>query len=257
MRKISSIIILIFISSLILSANVMEDEILRLINLERTKVALPPFMLSPRLQAMALYHSDNMAKKGFFSNIDLEGLDAIGRQKKLYPEMIGSITENLYKLDVMSITDKMTAATIVKNWMASPDNKRNILNPDFNYTGIGAVKKGVGVYVTETFGNIIAETVTIPKKAKYESDVTVRYRILNNAPIADFSALVKMPDKSSKVKGEDGKLYEGAAIYKAKNDGNNIISVTFPAVYGKGDYTISLSYKGEHYPNTVNIITVE
>lgn len=257
MKKISLIIIFTFISTLMLSANAIEDEILRLVNLERTKVALPPLMVSSRLQAMALYHSDNMASKEFFSNTDLEGLDANKRQKKIYPEMIGSITENLYKLDVMSITDKLTAQNIVKNWMASPDNKRNILNPDFNYTGIGAVKKGVGVYVTETFGNIIAETVTIPKTAKYESEITVRYRILNNAPVADFTALVKMPDKDSKVMGEDGKLYAGSAIYKAKNEGNNIISITFPAVYGKGEYTISLSYNGEYFPDTVNIIKVE
>ena len=63
MKKLSFIITLIFLSTLILSANTIEDEVLRLINLERSKVSLPPLPNNQRLHSLALYHADNMAKK--------------------------------------------------------------------------------------------------------------------------------------------------------------------------------------------------
>ena len=49
MKKINLIIIFMFIFTLILNANVIEDEILRLINLERSKSSLPPIPNNERL----------------------------------------------------------------------------------------------------------------------------------------------------------------------------------------------------------------
>ncbi len=65
MKKINLIIIFMFIFSLMLKANVIEDEILRLINLERSKSSLPPIPNNERLHSIALYHSDNMANNNF------------------------------------------------------------------------------------------------------------------------------------------------------------------------------------------------
>ena len=96
MKKISLVMIFILISAFALHADVIEDEVFRLINLERSKVSLPPLPNNQRLHSLALYHSDNMAKNKFFSNTDLEGLDSKGRQLKLYPEMVGNITESFF-----------------------------------------------------------------------------------------------------------------------------------------------------------------
>ena len=60
MKKINLIIIFMFIFSLMLNANVIEDEILRLINLERSKSSLPPIPNNERLHSIALYHSDKI-----------------------------------------------------------------------------------------------------------------------------------------------------------------------------------------------------
>ena len=103
MKKTYIALILIFISSLFLNANAIEDEIVRLINLERSKSALPPLPVNNRLNSLALYHSDNMAKNNFLSNIDLEGLNSQGRQVKLYPEMVGTVSEAFNKLDVIPL----------------------------------------------------------------------------------------------------------------------------------------------------------
>ncbi|WP_252832371.1 CAP domain-containing protein [Brachyspira pilosicoli] len=65
MKKISLVMIFILISAFALHADVIEDEVFRLINLERSKVSLPPLPNNQRLHSLALYHSDNMAKNKF------------------------------------------------------------------------------------------------------------------------------------------------------------------------------------------------
>ena len=207
MKRLNIIIILMFISTLILNANTIEEEIFRLINLERSKASLPPLPDNQRLHSLALYHADNMAKNKFFSNIDLEGLDSKQRQVKLYPEMVGNISESLGKLDVIPFTDKKAAESIVKNLMATPDSKKNILDKNFNAIGVGAVKRGVGVYVTVTFADIIAESVDFSPTAKYESEITAKYRILNGAAFTDFKLAVEMADPEARITGDDEKTY--------------------------------------------------
>lgn len=257
MKKINLIIIFMFIFSLMLNANVIEDEILRLINLERSKSSLPPIPNNERLHSIALYHSDNMANNKFFGNTDLEGLDSKGRQIKLYPEMVGTITESFAKLDVIPLTDKNAASSIVKKLLETPDDKKYIMSKDFNAIGIGASKRGIGLYATITYANIIAEEVDFKTEAKFGEDITIKYRILNKAPFTDFKIAVEMADKNAKVIGDDGKTYIGGIIYDVKDAGNNVLSRTFKAEYGSGDYKISLLYKGERYESNIRTITVK
>ncbi|AFR70736.1 CAP domain-containing protein [Brachyspira pilosicoli] len=257
MKKISLVMIFILISAFALHADVIEDEVFRLINLERSKVSLPPLPNNQRLHSLALYHSDNMAKNKFFSNTDLEGLDSKGRQLKLYPEMVGNITESFTKLDVIPLTDKNAAASIVKNLMNTPDYKKVILSKDFNAMGVGASKRGVGVYTTVTLANIIAESVNFKSEVKYGDDITVQYRILNKAPFTDFKIAVEMADPKAQIVGDDGKTYIGKVIYDVTDAGNTVISKTFKAEYGKGEYKVSLLYKGEHFSSNTRVITVK
>ena len=258
MKKINLIIIFMFIFSLMLNANVIEDEILRLINLERSKSSLPPIPNNERLHSIALYHSDNMANNKFFGNTDLDDLDSKGRQIKLYPEMVGTITESFAKLDVSPLTDKNAASSIVKKLLETPDDKKYIMSKDFNAIGIGASKRGIGLYATITYANIIAEEVDFKTEAKFGDDITIKYRILNKAPFTDFKIAVEMADKNAKVIGDDGKTYIGGIIiYDVKDAGNNVLSRTFKAEYGKGDYKISLLYKGERYQSNIRTITVK
>lgn len=257
MRKINLIIIFMFISALILNANVIEDEILRLINLERSKASLPPIANNERLHSIALYHSDNMANNKFFGNTDLDGLDSKGRQVKLYPEMVGNITESFAKLEVIPLTDKNAASSVVKKLMETPDDKKYIMSKDFNGIGVGASKRGIGLYATITYANIIAEEVDFKSEANFGDDITIKYRILNKAPFTDFKIAVETADKNAKILGDDGKIHKGGIIYDVNDAGNNVLSRTFKAEYGRGDYKISLLYKGERYESNIKTITVK
>ena len=257
MKKINLIIVFMFIFALVLRANVIEDEILRLINLERSKVSLPPIASNERLHSIALYHSDNMANNKFFGNTDLDGLDSKGRQIKLYPEMVGTITESFAKLDVIPLTDKNAASSIVKRLMETPDDKKYIMSKDFNAIGIGASKRGIGVYTTITYANIIAEEVDFKSEAQLGDDITIKYRILNKAPFTDFKIAVETADKEARILSDDGKTYIGVVIYDVNDAGNNVLSRTFKAEYGIGDYKISLLYKGERYESNIKTIMVK
>ena len=256
MKKTYIALILIFVSSLFLNANALENEIVRLINLERSKSALPPLPVNNRLNSLALYHSDNMAKNNFLSNMDLEGLNSQGRQVKLYPEMVGTVSEAFNKLDILPFTDKLAAEQIVKNIMSSPDYKRFMLSKDFNAIGVGAVKKGVGVLTTITFADIVAESVNFRDTAKEGEELNIQYRILNKAPFSDFQVVIEVPNKNTQVIGEDGKTYLGTVIYSVKDAGNTVVSTKFKADYGKGQYKVSLLYKGKHFQSNVRTITV-
>ena len=198
-----------------------------------------------------------MANNKFFGNTDLDGLDSKGRQIKLYPEMVGTITERIAKLDVIPLTDKNAASSIVKKLLETPDDKKYIMSKDFNAIGIGASKRGIGLYATITYANIIAEEVDFKTEAKFGDDITIKYRILNKAPFTDFKIAVEMADKNAKVIGDDEKTYIGGIIYDVKDAGNNVLSRTFKAEYGKGDYKISLLYKGERYQSNIRTITVK
>lgn len=257
MKQLKIVIILMFISVLALNADTIEDEIFRLINLERSKVALAPLPNNQRLHSLALYHADNMANNKFLSNIDLDGLTTKDRQIKLYPEMVGNISESLYKLDVIPFTDKKAAESIVKNLMATPDSKKNILDKNFNAVGVGAVKRGLGVYVALTFADIVAESVDFNPTAKLGDDINIKYRILNKAASTDFKLAVETADKESRIIGDDGKTYIGKVIYDLKDLGNSILGKTFKAEYGKGEYKISILYKGHHFLSNVRTITIE
>lgn len=257
LNLINLVIVFLFISNLMLNANVIEDEILRLINLERSKIAVAPIPNNERLHSIALYHSDNMANNKFLGNTDLDGLDSKDRQIKLYPEMVGTLTESFAKLDVIPLTDKNAASSIVKKLMETPDDKKYLLDADFNAIGIGASKRGIGVYVTITYANIIAEEVDFESEAKYGDDITVKYRILNKAPFTDFKIALETADKEARILGEDGKTYIGGIIYDVENAGNNVLSRTFKAEYGRGDYKVSLLYKGKRYESNIKTITVK
>lgn len=171
--------------------------------------------------------------------------------------MVGNITESFAKLDVIPLTDKNAASSLVKKLMETPDDKKYIMSKDFNAIGIGASKRGIGVYATITYANIIAEEVDFKSEANFGDDITIKYRILNKAPFTDFKIAVETADKDARILGDDGKTYIGAVIYDVNNAGNNVLSRTFKAEYGRGDYKISLLYKGERYESNIKTITVK
>jgi len=86
-----------------------------------------------KLQSAAREHSCEMSRLGYFSHDDFQGRDL---KQRLAPFRLNwrSIAENIAKCQ-----DSDPARTAVDGWLHSPGHKRNMLNPEFTETGVGAI----------------------------------------------------------------------------------------------------------------------
>ena len=121
-----------------------EEEIHRLINIERANHGLAPLQLSSELSRVAESHSQDMASKDYFSHTSPEGLSPFDRIKGAGISY-GAAAENI-------AAGQKTAESVVKAWMNSDGHRKNILNANYKKTGIGVVNGGsYGIYHTQLF----------------------------------------------------------------------------------------------------------
>ncbi|MCW5957712.1 MAG: CAP domain-containing protein [Pyrinomonadaceae bacterium] len=122
-----------------------EIEIFELVNRERIKARLQPLEWDDRASNVARNYSRQMAREGFFGHYDRQGLTVIERASKLKWSKIG---ENLFMGDQISNFGSFA----VKGWMRSTTHRFNILDREWNTTGIGVHHSNNGlVYVTQVF----------------------------------------------------------------------------------------------------------
>ncbi|HYN65639.1 MAG TPA: CAP domain-containing protein [Ornithinibacter sp.] len=119
-------------------------EVLRLANLERAKVRCPALRWESRLATAARLHSEDMARRNYFSHTSLDGRspwDRIRAQGYAY----GS-AENI-------AAGQSTPAAVMTAWMNSSGHRANILNCSNKALGVGIGKGGsYGTYWTQDFG---------------------------------------------------------------------------------------------------------
>jgi uncharacterized protein YkwD len=108
-------------------------ELHGLINQERTKAGLRALTVNDNLYDSAFAKCQDMKKNNYFTHTSPSGVDYTALIKKSVPtaKLTG---ENLGA----GYTDN---ATIVKEWMASPKHKENILNAKFNAEAIAVCGK--------------------------------------------------------------------------------------------------------------------
>lgn len=122
-----------------------EIEIFELVNRERIKARLRPLEWDDRASDVARNYSRQMAREGFFGHYDRQGLTVIERASKLKWSKIG---ENLF----MGEQVPKFEAFAVKGWMRSTTHRFNILDREWNTTGIGVHHSNNGlIYVTQVF----------------------------------------------------------------------------------------------------------
>lgn len=114
----------------------LEQDVLARINAQRGSRALRPLRASRGLDAAAAYHSREMGTQGFFEHESLNGAPFWKRIERFYPMGRGtwSVGENIFWESPSS-----SAASTVREWMASPPHRANILAPEWRDIGIGAV----------------------------------------------------------------------------------------------------------------------
>ncbi|MEM9214476.1 MAG: CAP domain-containing protein [Cyanobacteria bacterium P01_F01_bin.150] len=107
-----------------------DQEVLRLVNQERTQRGLQPFTLSQKLDEAADLHSQDMADQGYFAHRGLNG-SSVGDRI----EDAGYTDWNRWGENIDWY--RSTAEGVVQSWMNSPAHRDNILNRDYTHMGLG------------------------------------------------------------------------------------------------------------------------
>ncbi len=126
-----------------------ESEILRLVNDERRRAGETPLRTSERLTLASRGHSYDMALRRYLGH---DGPAGDTPQERVRSAGIDSVKlgENVYQESGEELHD--LARRAVRQWMASPGHRANILSPDFNATGVGVARAADGTtYVTQDF----------------------------------------------------------------------------------------------------------
>ncbi|MCL2360731.1 MAG: CAP domain-containing protein [Defluviitaleaceae bacterium] len=108
-----------------------EEEIVRLVNIERARYGLNPLTLSPIISMAARFKSQEMADLNYFSH-----------DSPIYGQFTG-ISWYLFGVGVHGENIgrwQRTPAIVVEVWMNSPGHRSNILNPTFVDIGVGACR---------------------------------------------------------------------------------------------------------------------
>ena len=128
------------------------------INAERAKHGGSPLQWDEGLASVARAHSNDMTGRDYFSHDTPEGLDPTDRLhraglncRKGYRY---GIAENIAIETTLGNLDR-TALEAVRGWINSPGHRTNLLNGEYNKTGVGAsfgTWRGYkAVYLTQVF----------------------------------------------------------------------------------------------------------
>lgn len=125
-----------------------EQEAFRLINAERRRRGIAPLVWDAGMLYVARKHSQDMARRGYFSHTSRDGRTVEERADEAGINDWNSIGENIaYSLGAH---DGMELA--VESWLKSPRHRDNLLNKEWKRSGIGvAVNNDGKVYVTQVF----------------------------------------------------------------------------------------------------------
>jgi uncharacterized YkwD family protein/spore coat assembly protein SafA len=121
-----------------------EDEVARLVNVERAKKGLPALTINWQLSRVARYKSQDMINKNYFSHTS----PTYGSPFKMMESFgirFSSAGENI-------AYGQRTPQEVMNGWMNSPGHRANILSPSYTQIGVGLAKTSSGVcYWTQMF----------------------------------------------------------------------------------------------------------
>lgn len=155
----------------VVESNTETYEIERLlheqINLVREDRGLQPLIWDPVIADIARGHSLGMATYQYFNHTNLDGQDPTDRareagmrtirwdDKKVYRgigENLGFMPKGVVKDVGILVLEEDVASAMVLEWMLSEPHRKNILQEDYKYTGIGVIFDGDrSYYITQNF----------------------------------------------------------------------------------------------------------
>lgn len=121
-------------------------EVLNLVNEIRKEYDLSPLAWDNSLAAAAEDYCRDMIERDFFSHVTPDGKTLFDRMADC--EIVYSVIgENI-------AAGQHSPSDVVDAWMNSAGHRKNILNPYFEYLGVGVVRGGsYGIYWTQEFAN--------------------------------------------------------------------------------------------------------
>ncbi len=111
------------------SVSSIEQEVVRLVNIERQKAGLAPLKIDTELSKVARLKSEDMKKKGYFSHTSPTYGSPFDMLKQ-FNITYKTAGENIAK-------GQKTAQAVVNAWMNSEGHRRNILSKSFTHIGVG------------------------------------------------------------------------------------------------------------------------
>jgi uncharacterized protein YkwD len=119
-----------------------ERRAFDLINRERQRRGLSELAWDGGLVRLARYHSQNMARGGYLSHVDRDGLDLRGRAQALGLHGWSTIGENIaYNQGYDDPT-----AFAVERWMVSEKHRENALSGEYTHAAVGIARAADGTY---------------------------------------------------------------------------------------------------------------
>jgi uncharacterized protein YkwD len=130
----------------------LEREVFDLTNEVRQDHHLMPLIQDTTLIDIARAHSDDMLERNYFSHISLDGKSIKDRVAPAYSRSLSQAGENIWGGHGYDYSDStLMARLIVDSWMSSPGHRANILNPNYNYVGVGVSAMGKEIRATQNF----------------------------------------------------------------------------------------------------------
>lgn len=121
-----------------------EDEVVRLVNIERTNRGLPALTVNWQLARVARYKSQDMVNRKYFSH-DSPTYGSPFTMIESFGIRFTAAAENI-------AYGQRTPADVMRDWMNSPGHRSNILTANVTQIGVGAAKASNGtLYWTQMF----------------------------------------------------------------------------------------------------------
>ncbi len=122
----------------------LEDEVVRLVNIERAKYGLPPLKSNWQAARCARMKSQDMIDKKYFSHTS-PTYGSPFTMMQSFGLKFSAAAENI-------AYGQKTPQEVMKSWMNSPGHKENILSKTVTEIGVGAAKSSNGtLYWTQMF----------------------------------------------------------------------------------------------------------
>jgi uncharacterized protein YkwD len=123
-------------------------ELLAAVNRERTSRRLAPLRANPILERAAQGHADDMLARGYYGHASPEHVMVLARTRE-GGYVADSVGENIAK-------GQRSVEEVMEGWLASPEHRKNILNPMFTEAGfgvaLGRMPEGNEVLWVQVFG---------------------------------------------------------------------------------------------------------